>query len=190
MASKPKSRWQDEEEDPAIEAQLKAEKEAKKKAKADRQRRLEAEKQRSKQLEEEEATRSNGHGVEDENIPPAAKRRRLSQSPEHVERAQPKPENSAPMKLLRFKEPGWRSCRLVDETYERLNHIEEGTYGMVSRARETATGEIVALKKFKLEKRTTGVPVTALREIQTLMASKHRNIVNLREVVMGDAIGE
>ncbi|KAK4402672.1 Cyclin-dependent kinase G-2 [Sesamum angolense] len=39
-----------------------------------------------------------------------------------------------------------QGCRSVDE-FERLNKIDEGTYGVVYRARDKKTGEIVALKK-------------------------------------------
>nr|KYP52963.1 Cyclin-dependent kinase G-2 [Cajanus cajan] len=44
-----------------------------------------------------------------------------------------------------------QGCRSVDE-FERLNKIDEGTYGVVYRARDKKTGEIVALKKVKMEK--------------------------------------
>ena len=40
------------------------------------------------------------------------------------------------------------SCRHVDY-YEKLNRIEEGSYGVVYRARNIETGEIVALKMLK-----------------------------------------
>ncbi|CAN0929258.1 Cyclin-dependent kinase G-2 [Linum grandiflorum] len=39
-----------------------------------------------------------------------------------------------------------RGCRSVDE-FERLNKIDEGTYGVVYRAKDRITGEILALKK-------------------------------------------
>jgi cell division cycle 2-like protein len=77
------------------------------------------------------------------------------------------------------------SCRHVDN-YEKLNRIEEGAYGIVFRARDRKTGDIVALKKFKLDKEKNGFPVTSLREIRTLMLAKHPNIVNIREIVVGD----
>ncbi len=41
-----------------------------------------------------------------------------------------------------------QECRSVEE-FERLNRISEGTYGVVYRAREKATGRIVALKKVR-----------------------------------------
>ncbi|KAI9347285.1 kinase-like domain-containing protein [Obelidium mucronatum] len=75
------------------------------------------------------------------------------------------------------------SCRSVDN-YEKLNRIEEGSYGIVYRARDRKTNEIVALKKLKLENETNGFPITTLREIHTLLLAKHPNIVDVREIVV------
>lgn len=73
-------------------------------------------------------------------------------------------------------------------TYQRLNQIEEGSYGVVFRARDTQTGDIVALKKLKLEEEKHGFPITALREINALMACRHEHVVNIREVVVGETL--
>ncbi|RKP14795.1 kinase-like domain-containing protein [Piptocephalis cylindrospora] len=83
---------------------------------------------------------------------------------------------------LRHGPPLLMTCKSV-EHYEKLNRIEEGTYGVVYRARDRETGEIVALKRLKLDKETQGFPVTSLREIHTLMAARHPHIVHLREMV-------
>lgn len=72
--------------------------------------------------------------------------------------------------------------------YERLNQIEEGTYGVVFRGRDRSTGDIVALKKLKLDEEKFGFPITALREINALMACRHENVVRIREVVVGDTL--
>ncbi|OQS06792.1 cyclin-dependent kinase, partial [Thraustotheca clavata] len=77
-------------------------------------------------------------------------------------------------------------CRGVDN-YARIGKIDEGTYGVVSKARDKATGDIVALKQIKM---TTdlcreGFPVTALRETNILLALDHPNIVRMREMVVG-----
>ncbi|KAI0961426.1 hypothetical protein AcV7_000531 [Taiwanofungus camphoratus] len=72
--------------------------------------------------------------------------------------------------------------------YERLNTIEEGSYGVVFRARDKDTGDIVALKKLKLDEEKNGFPITALREINSLMVCKHENVVGIREVVVGDTL--
>ncbi|XP_030440184.2 cyclin-dependent kinase G-2 [Syzygium oleosum] len=80
------------------------------------------------------------------------------------------------------------SCRSVFE-YERLNKINEGTYGVVYRARDKKTGEIVALKKVKMNKQDSdgGFPLTSLREINILLSLNHPSVVGVKEVVMGDA---
>ncbi|KAI3877597.1 hypothetical protein MKX03_037730 [Papaver bracteatum] len=77
-----------------------------------------------------------------------------------------------------------QGCRSVDE-YERLNKIDEGTYGVVYRAKDKKTGEIVALKKVKMEKEREGFPLTSLREINILLSFHHESIVDVKEVVVG-----
>ncbi|KAJ1644059.1 hypothetical protein J3B02_001692 [Coemansia erecta] len=80
------------------------------------------------------------------------------------------------------------SCRPIDTSYSLLNKIEEGTYGVVYRARDLHTGEIVALKHLKLSQERNGFPITSLREIHTLLLAKHPNIINVREIVMGKSL--
>uniref|UniRef100_A0A2P2M8V0 cyclin-dependent kinase n=1 Tax=Rhizophora mucronata TaxID=61149 RepID=A0A2P2M8V0_RHIMU len=75
-------------------------------------------------------------------------------------------------------------CRSVDE-FERLNKIDEGTYGVVYRAKDKRTDEIVALKKVKMEKEREGFPLTSLREINILLSFHHPSIVDVKEVVVG-----
>ncbi|KAM5568148.1 cyclin-dependent kinase G-2 [Rosa sericea] len=77
-----------------------------------------------------------------------------------------------------------QGCRSVDE-FERLNKIDEGTYGVVYRAQDKKTGEIVALKKVKMEKEREGFPLTSLREINILLSFHHPSIVDVKEVVVG-----
>lgn len=79
-------------------------------------------------------------------------------------------------------------CRNVFE-YERLGKISEGTYGVVYKARDKKTGDIVALKKVKMGKEREGFPVTALREINILGSLQHPSIVEVKEVVMDDFNG-
>lgn len=61
--------------------------------------------------------------------------------------------------------------------YEKLDKLGEGTYGVVYKAKHKVTGEIVALKKIRLEKEDDGVPSTAIREISLLKNIKHPNVV-------------
>ena len=80
--------------------------------------------------------------------------------------------------------PSVHGCRSVAE-FKCLNRIEEGTYGVVYRARDKRTLEIVALKRLKMEREKEGFPITSLREINTLLISQHPNVVTVREIVVG-----
>jgi cell division cycle 2-like len=97
-----------------------------------------------------------------------------------------------------------QGCRSVYDWYERIARVNEGTYGVVWKARHRTTHHIVALKQMKLVDSdrpltsiTTsaspaafpkdGFPVNALREIQVLLALQHESLVSVHEVVMGKA---
>ena len=60
--------------------------------------------------------------------------------------------------------------------------LGEGTYGVVYKAKDIRTGDIVALKKIRLEVEDEGVPSTALREISVLKTLDHPNVVKLKDV--------
>ncbi|KAL3447329.1 kinase-like domain-containing protein [Aspergillus insuetus] len=185
--SSSKSRWADEDpEAEAIAAQRKREKDEKRRAKAEKQR--QQEEQAKLQAARSQSANAGPNG--DADAPPM-KRRRLSneqhqQQPTSDVNSQPDQGKSS---LLQFPVLEWGPCRHVDN-FERLNHIEEGSYGWVSRAKEVTTGEVVALKKLKLDNSPDGFPVTGLREIQTLLEARHQNVVYLREVVMGNRMDE
>lgn len=176
------SRWANEEEDAALEAQRKKEKEEKKRLraeKAEKARKVEEEAARQR-AQEEAVHKARATATSEEGQERASKRRRVS----------PPQEDGAPTiarRLLRFPQPGWSNCRSISN-FERLNHIEEGSYGTVSRQREISTGEVVAVKHFRMDNSDTqGFPVTALREIRCLMEARHKHIVGVREVVMGSS---
>ena len=63
--------------------------------------------------------------------------------------------------------------------------MRTGTYGVVYKARDVKTGNIVALKKIRLEAEDEGVPSTAIREISLLKELNDPNIV--RCAVVGSA---
>ena len=65
-----------------------------------------------------------------------------------------------------------------------MGQVGEGTYGEVHKAQDKETGEIVALKRVRMEKEKEGVPITAIREIKILKALSHDNIVKLKEIVV------
>ncbi len=163
-----KSRWADDEEDAAAEAARKREKEEKKRAKAEKQRKVdEAAAQALKAQQQQALADSESTRIEQTELSNRPlKRRKLS--PEREAGEEKDLGAGGGVKLLRFPTDGWSKCRSVED-YEKLNDIEEGAYGWVSRARDFATGQ-----------------VTGLREIQTLMDCEHMNIVRLREVVVGE----
>lgn len=74
------------------------------------------------------------------------------------------------------------------ENFEPLNKIDEGSYGVVYRARNVETGEIVAIKKLKLGKEKEGFPITSIREINILLTFDHENIIKIKEVVYGSTL--
>ena len=69
------------------------------------------------------------------------------------------------------------------ERYQKLEKIGEGTYGVVYKAKDRVTGEVIALKKIRLEAEDEGIPSTAIREISLLKELQHPNIVRLYNIV-------
>ncbi len=53
------------------------------------------------------------------------------------------------------------ACRSVSD-FEKLNRIGEGTYGIVYRAKDLKSGEIVALKKIRMEREKEGTTANTL----------------------------
>ncbi|MED6158095.1 Cell division control protein 2 C [Stylosanthes scabra] len=75
------------------------------------------------------------------------------------------------------------------DKYEKLEKVGEGTYSKVYKAKEKATGQIVALKKTRLVVDEEGVPPTALREISLLkMLSQSIYVVRLLAVQHVDKV--
>ncbi|VDD92600.1 unnamed protein product [Enterobius vermicularis] len=74
--------------------------------------------------------------------------------------------------------------RFTLDDFMKLEKIGEGTYGVVYKGQNIKTGQMVAMKKIRLESEDEGVPATALREISLLRELLHPNIVALEEVIM------
>ncbi|MCI4391741.1 hypothetical protein PGIGA_G00137770 [Pangasianodon gigas] len=72
--------------------------------------------------------------------------------------------------------------RCVDK-FNIIGIIGEGTYGQVYKAKDKDTGELVALKKVRLDNEKEGFPITAIREIKILRQLNHRSVVNMKEIV-------
>jgi serine/threonine protein kinase len=73
--------------------------------------------------------------------------------------------------------------------YRRIEQIGEGTYGQVYRAHCLSSGREVALKKIRVtHPGYYGLPPTIVREIKILKALRHRNMVELVEVVSSKGV--
>ncbi|KAG5503002.1 hypothetical protein JIQ42_06965 [Leishmania sp. Namibia] len=68
------------------------------------------------------------------------------------------------------------------ERYTVMGQLGDGSFGTVSKARNTSTGEIVAVKKMK-QRFHSWEECLQLREIQSLRKVQHPNLVKLKEVV-------
>ncbi|XP_022243882.1 cyclin-dependent kinase 12-like isoform X1 [Limulus polyphemus] len=79
------------------------------------------------------------------------------------------------------RSPNWGE-RCV-EVFDIICQIGEGTYGQVYKAKDRDVGDLVALKKVRLENEKEGFPITAVREIKILKQLSHPSIVNLKEIV-------
>ncbi|CAK7218874.1 hypothetical protein SCUCBS95973_003631 [Sporothrix curviconia] len=207
MASAAKSRWADAEEDAAFEEKRRREKEkkeekkrlkalekAKKEATAEVARKAAAAESRQQQGDAEDDVDSDGRPWKRRRFTPERDDGRRTFSPQNGGPSQGQ-DGRGGKGITAASEGGLlrltggalpEPCRSV-ERYDKLNDIEEGAYGWVARAKDRSTGEVMALKRLKLDAADRGgVPVTGLREIQLLKDCSHRNIVQLREVVVGD----
>eukprot|EP01054_Gregarina_sp_Poly1_P003523 Gregarina_sp_Poly_1__3522@NODE_2027_length_2834_cov_135_403325_g1310_i0_p1_GENE_NODE_2027_length_2834_cov_135_403325_g1310_i0NODE_2027_length_2834_cov_135_403325_g1310_i0_p1_ORF_typecomplete_len405_score38_54Pkinase/PF00069_25/1_2e67Pkinase_Tyr/PF07714_17/5_3e36Kinaselike/PF14531_6/0_0018Kinaselike/PF14531_6/0_026Kdo/PF06293_14/2e07Haspin_kinase/PF12330_8/0_00051Pkinase_fungal/PF17667_1/9_9e06FTA2/PF13095_6/0_29FTA2/PF13095_6/1_5APH/PF01636_23/0_056APH/PF01636_23/1_7e03WaaY/PF06176_11/0_12YrbLPh len=68
------------------------------------------------------------------------------------------------------------------DRYHLLETIGEGTYGVVYKAVDIASGRVVALKKIRTNNPDEGLPATSIREIKLLKTLDHPNIICLRGV--------
>ncbi len=84
-----------------------------------------------------------------------------------------------------FNQSFLHGCRNVN-VYRKEKKINEGTYGIVYKAVDKETNEVVALKQVKMtpDLCREGFPITALREIGTLLELRHPNIIPVREMVI------
>lgn len=73
--------------------------------------------------------------------------------------------------------------------YERQQKLGEGTYGVVYRAIDKQTNEVVAMKVMRLDHEDEGISQTTLRECTILRSLNHFNIISLKEISFsGDSL--
>jgi CTD kinase subunit alpha len=92
-----------------------------------------------------------------------------------VKKLKPRPTLSADLvasESVFFRKPGNESV------------VGSGTYGKVFKGLNVYTKGLVALKRIRMEGERDGFPVTAVREIKLLQSLRHKNIVNLQEVMV------
>ncbi|KAK7291564.1 hypothetical protein RIF29_06809 [Crotalaria pallida] len=82
----------------------------------------------------------------------------------------------------------FQSCKSICE-YEMIKKINEGTYGVVYKARDKKSGVLVAIKKVKMNISRDGFPLSALREMNILLSFNHPSIVDVKEVAVDDYDG-
>ncbi|VDN37729.1 unnamed protein product, partial [Cylicostephanus goldi] len=63
----------------------------------------------------------------------------------------------------------------INEEYEKLEKLGEGSYATVYKCKSRSDGSIVALKEIKLQFQE-GLPFTAIREASLLKTLRHANI--------------
>ena len=71
-----------------------------------------------------------------------------------------------------------------NQVYAIVSQVGEGTFGKVYKARNTLNGVHVALKRIRMETERDGFPVTAMREIKLLQSLRHKNVVQLMEMMV------
>lgn len=69
------------------------------------------------------------------------------------------------------------------DKYLKIEKLGEGTYGIVYKAQNKDSGEIVALKRIRLDNEEEGIPCTAVREISLLRELRHDNVVKLLDIL-------
>ena len=79
-------------------------------------------------------------------------------------------------------------ARSVEEHFQKMDQVGEGTYGQVWKAKDKTTGALVALKRIRMDmNEKEGFPITAVREIKLLSDLQHENVILMKEIVTSKA---
>ncbi|KAK4189665.1 hypothetical protein QBC35DRAFT_134167 [Podospora australis] len=103
---------------------------------------------------------------------PTPRTRRVKKILKRLKEKPKLPPDLAQSKSVYFRKPGNESV------------VGSGTYGKVFKGLNVYTSKLVALKRIRMEGERDGFPVTAVREIKLLRSLKHKNIVDLQEVMV------
>jgi len=85
-------------------------------------------------------------------------------------------------------EEEWNDDQNINDQYEQLNVVGVGVYGTVHRARNTTTGEIVAIKRLHIDEDVwEGIPAHVIREVSLLRHLEHPNVVKMIDMCISGA---
>lgn len=77
--------------------------------------------------------------------------------------------------------------RKLEDDFEKIDIIGRGSYGVVYKVKRKKSGDILALKRVKINLNINGyedgIPSSSLREIAALKSLKHPNILQLHEII-------
>ncbi|KAK6465104.1 Serine/threonine-protein kinase BUR1 [Scheffersomyces coipomensis] len=74
-----------------------------------------------------------------------------------------------------------RLARLKD--FEVIEKLGQGTFGVVQKAKDKQTGDLVAIKQLLNHSAKEGFPITALREITILKQLHHENVLSISKII-------
>ena len=75
------------------------------------------------------------------------------------------------------------------DSYQPISKIDEGSYGIVYKAIDKETNEVVAIKKIKLQQGNESLydfPITSIREINIVFTLCHPNILKFKQIAYGN----
>ena len=67
--------------------------------------------------------------------------------------------------------------------YDLYNQLGQGTFGVVTKARQKSSGKLVAIKKFIVKDKKEGFPITAFREITIMKKLKNINVLQIVDMI-------
>ena len=72
----------------------------------------------------------------------------------------------------------------IKERFQNKIKIGVGKYGRVYKVFDQKLNKVVAVKKIKIENENEGIPISTVREVVFLKGLKHKNIIELLDIVI------